>query len=192
MIVIGAMGLNGSGKDTLIDHLCRRCDVHKLSVGDIARQIAEEQQIEPTRENLHHIWQQAMDEHGKDYFMRRVIEIIEQNRWQATGVSGIRTPEDVDITRHHFGDDLLLVHVRVNDARLRYQRLLERDRPRDPDTFEVFTQQEREEEEQFHVREALRQADLVINNYRSLEDFYQAIDYLLIEGLVSEEVECRA
>ena len=192
MIVIGAMGLNGSGKDTLIDRLCRRCDVHKLSVGDIARQIAEEQQIEPTRENLHHIWQQAMAEHGKDYFMRRVIEIIEQNRWQATGVSGIRTPEDVDITRHHFGDDLLLVHVRVNDARLRYQRLLERDRPRDPDTFEVFTQQEREEEEQFHVREALRQADLVINNYRSLEDFYQAIDYLLIEGLVSEEVECRA
>ena len=192
MIVIGAMGLNGSGKDTLIDHLCRRCDVHKLSVGDIARQIAEEQQIEPTRENLHHIWQKAMAEHGKDYFMRRVIEIIEQNRWQATGVSGIRTPEDVDITRHHFGDDLLLVHVRVNDARLRYQRLLERDRPRDPDTFEVFTQQEREEEEQFHVREALRQADLVINNYRSLEDFYQAIDYLLIEGLVSEEVECRA
>jgi dephospho-CoA kinase len=191
MIVIGAMGLNGSGKDTLIDHLCQRCDVHKLSVGDIARQIAEEQGIEPTRENLHRISQQAMAEHGSDYFMRRVIETIEENRWQATGVSGIRTPEDIEIARKHFGDDLLLVHVRVNDARLRYQRLLERDRPRDPDTFEAFVQQEREEEEQFHVREALRQADLVINNYRSLEDFYQAIDYLLIDGLIDEEVECK-
>jgi dephospho-CoA kinase len=192
MIVIGAMGLNGSGKDTLIDHLCQRCAVHKLSAGDIARQIAGEQGIEPTRENLHRISQQAMADHGNDYFVRRLIEMINENRWLATGVSGVRTPEDVSIMRQHYGDDLLLVHVRVNDAQLRYQRLLERDRPRDPDTFEAFVQQERDEEEQFHVREALRQADLVINNHRSLEDFLQAIDYLLIDGLVNEEVECKS
>lgn len=191
MIVIGAMGLNGSGKDTLIDHVCQRCDVHKLSGGDIARQIAEKQGIEPTRETLHRISQRAMAEHGNDVFMRRIIEMIEESRWKATGVSGVRTPEDVDMMRKHFGDDLLLVHVRVNDARLRYQRLLERDHPRDPDTFEAFTQQEQDEEAQFHVRKALRQADLVINNHRSLEDFYQAIDYLIIDGLVNEEVGCK-
>jgi dephospho-CoA kinase len=53
MILVGAMGLAGSGKDTLIDYLCRRCRVHKFSVGDFVRQIAEQEGIDRTRENLH-------------------------------------------------------------------------------------------------------------------------------------------
>ena len=191
MIVIGAMGRAGSGKDTLIDHLCQRCDVHKLSVGDVVRQIAAEEGIEPTRENLHRISQRYAAEHGDGYLVHRVAETIERNAWPATGISGIRTPQDVRVAREHFGDDLLLVHVRVGDPRLRYERLLERDQPRDPESFEAFLEQEREEEEQFQIGEALQQADLVINNNRSLEAFHEAIDYLLIEGPIDEEVDCK-
>lgn len=191
MIIIGAMGRNGSGKDALIDYLCQRCDMHKLSVGDIVRQIAEEEGIEPTRENLHEISQRYMAENGDSYFMHRVADRIESNGWKAVGVSGIRTPDDVRVARERFGDDLLLVHVRVDDPRVRYERLLARDQPRDRESFDDFYEQEREEEEQFQGGEALDEADVAINNSRSLEAFHEAIDYLLIEGLIDEEVDCK-
>lgn len=191
MIIIGAMGRNGSGKDALIDYLCQRCDVHKLSVGDIARQIAEEEGIAPTRQNLREISQRYMSAHGDSYFIRRVADTIEENGWKATAISGIRTSDDVRAARECFGDDLLLVHVRVGDPHVRYERIRERDQPRDSDSFEAFIEQEQEEEEHSHISEALEQADLVINNSRSLEVFHEAIDYLLIEGLIDEEVGCE-
>jgi len=180
MKVIGAVGLNGAGKDELVDYLHRRCGIPALTVGDIVRDIAEEEDVEPTRDNLHAISERYMAQHDRDYFMQRLINKIEEEDWEVVGISGIRTPTDAQALREHFGDDLLLVHVQVNNSTLRFIRTKERGKARDPRTYSDFKQQDEAEEEMFRVSGTIEQADVTIRNDDSLEAFYQRIEETII------------
>lgn len=180
MKVIGAVGRNGSGKDELIAYLRRRCGVRAMSVGDIVRKIAASRGVEPTRENLHRISRECLERKGGRIFMETLVERIREFGQDQIGISGIRTPTDVEVLRDHFGDGLLLVHVAVSDPWLRFERSASRDEARDPDSYETFREQDREEEELFHLSETLRRADLVLPNDGGLEAFRALIEERLI------------
>lgn len=190
MRVIAAVGRNASGKDELANYLYRRCAVPVLASGDVARDMADEQGVEPTRFSLHRLSRQAMAEHGEAFFMQRLIDEIEAHDWPAVVISGVRTPADVETLRAHFGQDLLIVHVAVDDPRERYQRMQARGAPRDPETYEAFLRQEREEEEMFSVSEAIRRADVTIENNTTLEALYRRIEEILIRPVLTDEVGC--
>ena len=175
MKVIGTVGLNGSGKDTLIEYLHEQYQVLVLSTGDLVREMAEKRGIRPTRANLHELSQQAMEEHGADYFARRVIDQIDQD-WDVVGIAGIRTPTDVETFRQHFGDDFILVCVKVGDIHTRFERVRERDAARDPQAYDRFLQQEEQEKELFHVEQAMEMADITVENDDSLDAFYDEIE----------------
>jgi len=190
MKVIGVVGLNGSGKDELVDYLHQRYGVPVLSAGDIARDIAAEEGVYPTRANLHDISQRYIAQYGKDYFMKRLIERIEKKRWKAVGITGIRTPTDVRTLQEHFGEDFFLVHVEVSDPRIRYERTKQRGEARDPRTYEEFLQQDKTEEEIFQISEAIQYADITINNNGSLEAFHRKIKESVVQEILSDEVVC--
>jgi len=88
-----------------------------------------------------------------------------------------------------FGDDLLLVHVEVNDSSLRFLRTKQRGKARDPETYEEFKQQDKAEEEMFRVSETIEQADVTINNDDSLEAFHRRIEETIIRQALPG---CRA
>jgi dephospho-CoA kinase len=180
-IVIGAVGRNGSGKDTLIDYLARVHKVPALSVGDVVRRIAEERGLPTTRENLHKVSEQLMQQESPDVFIRQLIRQIERHDWPVVAVSGIRTPTDAETFRQRFGEDFLLVHVEVGDAHARYERLTRRDEPRDPQSFEDFEEQERAEEKQFRLSATIGHADLTIPNDGSLDEFHRRIETQLVQ-----------
>lgn len=190
MIVIGIVGKIGSGKDELAKVLSRSCGVPALSVGDVAREAAYEQNIEPNRENLHRISRQLIDEHGRDYFIEQIIRKIETEGLKSITITGIRTPRDAERLRQRFGRDFLLIHVDVSDETLRYARLKKRKRLRDPETFSEFRIQEQEEELLFNLSETLDMADLTLRNDGSLDDFYQLVHEELIEGRLADELDC--
>jgi len=190
MKVIGIVGLNGSGKDELVDYLHQRCGVPMLSAGDIVREIAKEESIARTRANLHEISQEYMTQYGKGYFMKRLIEKIEEREWEAVAISGIRTPADVETLRAHFGEDLVVVHVEVTDSFVRYQRVKRRGKLRDPETYEDFLRQDATEEEMFHVSETIQHADMTINNDGTLEAFHRRIEESLVQEMLSVEIAC--
>jgi dephospho-CoA kinase len=185
MKVIGAIGLNGAGKDELVDYLHRRCSIPVLTVGDVPREIAEEEGIEPTRENLHEVSERYMAHYGEDYFTRRIIKRIEESGWTAVGISGIRTPTDVQALRDRFGPELLLVYVEVTDPYTRYKRTKRRGKARDPDAYEEFKRQEKAEEEMFRMSETIEEADVTINNDDSLEAFHQRIEATIVRQALS-------
>lgn len=189
MHVIGVVGKNGSGKDELVEYLAQRCDAETFSVGDIVRQIAEERGVPRTRENLHEISQELMDRKGKHYFIQQIIEQVKSSQAEVVGITGIRTPDDEELLRQQFKDDFTLVYVQVGDAKLRFQRIKARDDPRDPQTFEAFVQQDREEEQLFSISETVSRADVTIPNDRSLEDFHQAVDSRLIRAVMDTSCE---
>lgn len=189
MKVIATVGQNGSGKDVLVDYLHARCDLPVFVVGDIVRELATEAGLAPTRENLHEISERYMQQYGRDCFVRRLIEKIRSRGGSAVGVSGIRTPAGVELLRKHFGRELLIVQVEVTDPATRFERLKRRNKPRDPDTYEQFRQQEKSEEELFHISQTIQKADVAVNNDGSLEDFHQKIEEALRPCSLMDEPE---
>lgn len=192
MKIIGVIGRIGSGKDELAKELKRRCGIPLLSTGDIARELAEEQGIDKSRANLHEISRQAIDEHGKGFFIKQLIRKIEAEDWQAASITGIRLPHDPDMLREHFGEDFLLIHVQVSDPNVRFERVKRRADPRDPQTYAEFLQQEQEEEQRFHLSETLKKANMTLHNDGSLEDFHREIQTKLVEDRLADELNCAS
>lgn len=190
MQVIGVVGLNASGKDALLEYLHERCGLPIVSSGDIARDLAVERGLAPTRDNLHHISSRYINRYGTDYFMRQIVDIIEREGWMAAGITGIRTPNDVQTLRQHFGDHFTLVYVHVSDPHLRYERARQRAEARDPTTFAEFAAKDREEERLFHIHDTIQYADLIIDNSGSLEDFHQEIEKKIVRGRLGAKLDC--
>lgn len=85
MLVIGAIGLNGSGKDTIISYISKKLEIPMITISDIVRKIALARNIEPTRENLTRISLEHIGKYGSDYFPKEVIRIIDPKKWDVVG-----------------------------------------------------------------------------------------------------------
>jgi len=177
--VIGVVGQNGSGKDEVLKYLKVRHGVPFLATGDIVREIAAKQGIEPTRSNLGELSDRYFGKYGKGHFIKMAVDRILQNGWKTAGISGIRSPEDVAILRNILGRDFVLIAVVVTDPDLRYSRMLKRGEGRDRNTTEQFQQQDRAEEKLFNISKAMNQADYTVSNDGTLEALHAAIDVLV-------------
>jgi len=176
--VFGTIGLNGSGKDTVIEYISSFYGVPMLSIGDLVREIAMEKQILPTRENLTMIATDRIAKFGAKYFPSKAIERIERNRWEVVGVAGIRTYDDVRVFKRKYGDDFLLIFVNA-PLSLRYEWLIRRGQARDPRSYDEFVEQDRKEEQNFSLSRAIKMADVKIENNLGLEHLYRQVDRLL-------------
>ena len=181
MKVIGVIGLNGSGKDEVVKYLNQRYSVPLISVGDIVREIAFREGIEPVRENLDNITRRYFSQFGEGYFLKLIIDKIRNNKWQTAGISGIRSPQDVAVLKDAFKADFILIYVYVTDDRVRYERIHQRGSARDQISYTDFLQQDQVSEELFHIREAISQADYSVSNDGTLEDLHRQIDKLVEE-----------
>jgi len=179
MKVIGAIGQNGSGKDEVVKYLHTRYGVPFLSTGDIVREIAAKEGLEPTRTNLQDISERYFREFGKGYFVRLLADQIYKNGWKIAGISGIRSSDDVAELKNTFGEGFILIHVYVSDPHNRYARMCKRGEGRDPDTYEQFMRQDSAEEEVFHIKEATEHADYSLSNDGTLDDLHKALDRLI-------------
>jgi len=179
--VIGAVGQNGSGKDEVVKYLHTCYGAPFLSTGDIVREIAAKEGLEPTRTNLQDISERYFRKFGKGYFVRLLADQIYKNDWKIAGISGIRSSDDVAALKNAFGENFFLIHVYVSDPHNRYARTCKRGEGRDPHTYEQFIQQDSAEEELFHIKEATEYADYSLSNDGTLDDLHKAIDRLLSE-----------
>jgi dephospho-CoA kinase len=184
--VLGAIGQNGSGKDEVLKYLRRKYGVPFLSTGDVVREIASKEGVEPTRENLGKISDRYFREFGKGYFVKLLADKIRQTGWEIAGISGIRALKDVSILKDIFGQDFILIHVNVTDPHVRYSRMVARQEERDPHSYEEFLQQDRAEEKLFSLQAAEQKADYSLSNDGTLDDMHHEIDRLVTdEGLLT-------
>ncbi len=177
--VIGVVGSIGSGKDEVLKYLKSRYSIPFTGTGDIVRLMAEKENLEATRENLEAISLRCFRDLGEGCFVRMAGEEIMGNKWKIAGISGIRSPEDVEVLKGMFGNGFVLIRVNVSDPQLRFERLRHRSEERDPLTYEQFLIQDKNEEETFHISLAGSKADYVIDNNGSLEDLHRQIDTLV-------------
>jgi dephospho-CoA kinase len=189
MGIIGVVGQNGSGKDEVLKYLFSRYNIPFLSTGDVVREIAKKDGLEPTRENLKDISEKCFRDMGDGCFVKLIVEKIRRQGWQIAGISGIRSIIDVKILRETLVNDFILIDVYVSDPYQRYSRMLNRGQERDPRSYEQFTKQDKAEEALFHIQEAEQQADYHISNDATLTDLHIAIEKLISdEGLLGDRL----
>ena len=179
MLVIGAIGLNGSGKDTIISYISKKLEIPMITISDIVRKIALARNIEPTRENLTRISLEHIGKYGSDYFPKETIRMIDQKKWDAVGVAGIRSLVDVQVFKKKYGQSFVLILVEVSDPATRFERVRNRGEPRDPRNFEQFAKQDEEEEKNFKLNAAIQEADYVVNNDGDIDSLINKIENLI-------------
>jgi dephospho-CoA kinase len=179
MKIIGVIGKNGSGKDEVLKYLRDTYNVPFLSTGDIVRGIAAKEGKEPTRPNLQAISDKYFKERGEGCFVRMVVDKIRENGWEVAGISGVRSPKDVDILRGELGRDFVLVDVYISDSHVRFERMLKRGEGRDVKSYDQFVQQDKAEEKLFDIEKAAANADYSLSNDGILEDLHDVIDKLV-------------
>lgn len=180
MLVVGVTGRIGAGKDTISEYLEEGYGFEEMVMGDIAREFAKEEGLEPTRKNLHKIAKKQIGKHGPDFFSKKIVESIKDSDSDKFVVNGVRRPQELPPLEGSFGDGFSLVLVSA-DPEIRFRRLKRRGRPGDPDTWEEFKEQDRREVEKFRMDDVFEKADIFIENNGTFGDLYSDLD-----GLVSE------
>lgn len=183
-MILAAVGKNASGKDYFLEFISREYGIPMLSMGDVARDLAEREGLEKTRENLHYISQKYMGTYGQDFFPKQLIEKIKTMGAQDVLVSGIRPPSDVEKFKAAFGDEFHLVAIVVSDDRLRYERTRARGSARDNVTFEKFLELDGQEEKLFETSRTIAMADHVLYNDQPGEAFHNEIRKFYKENFV--------
>ena len=179
MKVIGAVGDIGSGKDEVLKYLRDRYGVPYISTGDIVRQMAQQEGVVGTRENLEAISKRCFTEIGRGCFVRMAGQEIQKRGWKVAGISGVRSPEDVAVMKEMFGGSFILVRVEINDPKIRFERVRLRGERRDPLSWESFQEQDRNEEREFQINSAEAMADYSVDNSGTLEDLHRQLDEMV-------------
>lgn len=175
-MIIAAVGKNATGKDYFLEYIAKQHNLPMFSVGDIVRELATKDGLELTRDNLHATSAKYMAAYGQDFFPKQLIQKIKDANMETVLVSGIRPYSDVVAFKEAFGDEFVLIDVKISSDEERYRRMQVRASARDPQTYEQFLAQDRGEEEQFHTSQTEAMADYVIYNDGTQEEYLAQAD----------------
>ncbi len=192
MKIIGFVGLPGSGKGEA-SKIARDHGLAVVVMGDVIRQEAARQNLEPTDRNLGRIGNALRAKDGPDAIARRTLDRVMATGKDVVVVDGLRSKAEADFFRAH-AEVFHLVEVYA-PAKERLKWLATRGRPDDPGSspqnegdIAIISQQDRcaaalEERESremgWGMYEAIKAADMSLRNDRSLDDFRKNVEMVL-------------
>ncbi len=143
MHLIGLAGTNGSGKDTVGEVLQEKKDYLFVSVSDLLRDEAKRRGQPIEREVLRTISAEWRRQSGLGVLVEKAVEMYNSKTgYKGLVLASLRNPGEVD-TVHEKGGVVVWVDA---DPKVRYQRLMSRQRSSEDDkTYEKFLAEEAEE-----------------------------------------------
>lgn len=175
-ITLGVTGPLCSGKGYVAKRLSSY-GFSNFTISDEIRVEASLRNIADERSILQDIGDEMRLLHGSHYWARRIAQQVDRQRAQGLAYSavidGLRHPAEVDLLRQKYpGIHIIGVNARPH---IRFQRVLDRARPLDPQTrkeFDLLERRDRGIGQANHgqqVDACLRLADVVINNNGGVE-----------------------
>ena len=166
-------GMAGSGKTTL-SGIIRESGLRVITMGDVIRDLARQQGLDPTPENIGYLAAEIRKE-GSDAVARRCIEALKSGPDGLVVVDGIRSLAEVEAFKDAF--DVILIAVWASPLS-RYKRLTRRGRSDDPKTWEEFKERERRELG-FGIGDAIASSDYIIKNDDGIASLKPAFDEIM-------------
>lgn len=126
--VIAVVGMAGSGKGTIVDHLTETLHIPKVYVGGFIVEGVKALGQEVTEENERRFREEMRAQHGKEYFMKQAIERMKEMLASGTktiALDGLYTWTEYKLLDREFSDELKVIAV-VAPKELRYDRLANR------------------------------------------------------------------
>ncbi len=181
-MIVGLTGRNCSGKGEAVEFLKTK-GFYSYSLSDVIRDEIRGRGMDVTRENLIKVGNELRRRHGHGVLAERILERLEPDRNYV--IDSIRHPAEAQALSRR--SDFLLLAVQAS-AQVRFERIRQRDRPGDPQTFEEFRQTEEKElgnsgseRQQLDSMEDL--ANHRIRNETTLEEFHNRLSVLLLQQM---------
>ncbi len=187
-MIIGLTGENCAGKGTVAEYLKRK-GFYYFSLSDVIREEAKSEGLEITRDNLILKGNALREKYGPGILAKKTAGKIQDDRNYV--VDSIRNPAEVNEMRKLHG--FLLFHITAF-PKIRFERMMERGRESDPQSYEAFQKIERlelknEQGTKQNLAETFAMADRKIENSEDLQKLYDNIDCML--GEISKEYRLK-
>jgi len=176
-IIIGLCGHIASGKGAAADYLVAKHQGQMFGFSTPLRQILKLLYLPAERHNLQDLSTILRQRFGNDLLAKVLYETVKDYDGQLAVVDGIRRLDDIKYLKEL--DNFILVSVEA-DPKIRYKRLSQRQQNSDDSqkTWEEFLADEQKETE-LSIDGVAKQANLVINNNSSFEDFHTQLGQLI-------------
>jgi cytidylate kinase len=189
--IIGFVGMPGSGKGVASD-VARSMGLKVVVMGDVIRREAAQLGLPPNDENLGSVGNMLRAREGPEAVARRTLEAASGER--VVVIDGLRSKAEADFFRSNAEEFHLVEIVAPAEARIKW--IVSRGRPDDPkagvqdpkivascrdgsrDTAEALERRECRELS-WGMYEAMREADLRLQNEGGLDEFRASVQQLL-------------
>jgi len=172
-VVIGLVGPLAAGKTSAAQFLVKNYGFNYFSLSREVRKEAERRGItrkEITRSLLQDIGDDLRKRYGADILAQKVAQKILGSKKRRFIVDGLRHPKEIAFLQKTFSRFYLLAVLAP--LRLRFQRIVKRQRKSDPQRWQDFLRIEKREQEEsksygLKIKDCLKEADFKINNSSS-------------------------
>lgn len=175
--IIVFVGLLSSGKGTAAKYLVDKYGAKSFRFSTIMRDVLDRLYLEHSRENMSNISTLLRARFGEDLFAKVMAGDVSKDSANVIVVDGARRQADIEHLRKLEGFKLVSLEA---DAKIRYQRLLQRhENPDDQNkTWEQF-EADHQLETELSIPPLMQMADVIIDNNGSTEEFYKQLDKLV-------------
>lgn len=176
-MILGLTGTMCAGKGEAVKYLKNKGFEHYV-YSDIVKEIAEQRNIEPTRENLQKLGTDIKKESRNPGILSKIM--LKKIKTDKAVLDGIRNVDEIRELKKR--KDTYIIGITA-PQRVRYKRIKKRNRAGDPKTFEEFKKldnlENRGKTKGQEINKCLKMADYVIINNGSLEQLKNRIDKIL-------------
>ncbi len=164
--IIGIVGTQGAGKDTVANFLVEKFGFQHFSLSDIVRDETETRGLEHTRDNWRKTADSLRNKFGNDVFAIKMVKKIKNVDAKGFIITSFRHPGEVSVIRTACPDfQLISVDAPIE---LRYERIVQRGKIADSVSLEEFKAQEEAENVSgdvgMRIRETMVLADTKVIN----------------------------
>lgn len=184
MIVI-VTGMPGSGKSKIVTEFERR-GFPSVSLGDIVREETVKRGLELTKENVAKVSIRLRQELGQNAVAKLAVEKVRAflEKSPLVVIDGVRSLDEVGTFRSAFpGEEIIIIAVHT-PPKLRFERLRERGRHDDPQSWEDFEERDWKEL-RFGIGGVIAMADYMLINDGSKEEYEEKVK-ALVERVIQD------
>ncbi|MDA0524093.1 dephospho-CoA kinase [Methanococcoides alaskense] len=176
MKIIAFVGMPASGK-SVASEVIVDSNVDVVNMGNVIREEVKKRGLEPNDSNTGGVANDLRAKEGMDAVAKRCVPMIEALGKELVVVDGVRGIAEVVFFKEHFGEDFTLVFIDA-PLELRFERVTSRGRSDDMTDIEALKQRD-ERELGWGLAEAIKVANVTVDNIGTIEEFKEKINTIL-------------